>query len=578
MKKIDWQKPITVGGKKRHFKAFTIVELLIVIAIIGILATIAAVGFSRYQAEARDAQRASKTTAIAESLEKYYDKNGEYPSCTAMTSDAATVSGSTLVGINIDALTTPKAAASDTNSIECTDLTGASGESDHYAYIGDPSIACTSGQACLQFTLKYREESTGNIITINSRRHTEISTSGTPVLTGSGTGFTTLTVNWTAVPNATNYTLEQASDSNFTVNDVTTPQNGASSNISGLTYNTTYYFRVRANTTSSVGTWSNVGNISTWSLTAPVLAATANSSSQITVNWPVVAHATNYTINYSTSSSFGSFSTATSATNSTIVTGLNGGTTYYFRALTTASGYSSGWSATANATTAAGGPSGSPSISAGLVSTNVARGTAGSAGSCPAGMSMAYQVRYHSTNTPYDGSWSGWYDGTTLDIGVWQGYKYTFQSQARCVGPNAASGYNASGTASTIRGIDSPGQPGWAIATDWAAGYNYRMAYSWSCPTGTSIGPEGVISNSGGADQSTPWVDWWYVGWNAGQYDTYHNYYARYRCTTPYSEAWSPTTTTQVHAYCDAGRRSFSSYPRCDKDGGGPPANGNGNY
>jgi len=578
MTKIDWQKPITMGNKKTHTKAFTIVELLIVIAIIGILATIATVGFSRYQAEARDAQRASKTTTIAEALEKYYDNNGEYPSCSAITTDATTVSSSTLVGINVDALTTPKAAATDTNSIQCTDLTGAAGESDHYAYIGDSSTACTSGQACLQFTLKYREESTGNIIVINSRRHTEISTSGAPTLTGSGTGFTTATITWTAVPNATNYTLQRATNSNFTANLVETPQSGASSSVVGLSYNTSYYFRVKANTASSVGTWSNTSSIATWTLATPALTATTNSSSQITASWADIAHAAAYTVQYDDNWDFTSYGSASVATSNAVITGLNGGTLYYFRVQATASGYTSGWSAAATATTTAGGPSGSPTISAGLASANVARGTAGSAGSCPAGMNMAYQVRYHSTNVASDGSWSGWSDGTTLDVGVWQGNKYTFQSQARCVGPNASSGYNASGTASTIRTIDTPSAPGWAITTEWAAGYNYNMYYSWSCPSGTSIGSNGVSSNSGGASQATPWVDWWYVGWNSGQVETWHTYYAAYTCQTAYSSADSPVTATQIHAYCDPSRRSFSSYPRCDNYGQGSGNNGHGNY
>ena len=69
---------------------FTIVELLVVMVIIGILTALGVLSYSKIQASTRDYQRSSKITIIAESLEKYYDQNGEYPSCTAMASPSAT--------------------------------------------------------------------------------------------------------------------------------------------------------------------------------------------------------------------------------------------------------------------------------------------------------------------------------------------------------------------------------------------------------------------------------------------------------------------------------------------------------
>jgi len=73
-------------------KGFTLVELIIVIVVIGILTTIVALGMSLYLAEGRDAKRSSSTSAISEALEGYYDKNGEYPSCSALTANGQTVS------------------------------------------------------------------------------------------------------------------------------------------------------------------------------------------------------------------------------------------------------------------------------------------------------------------------------------------------------------------------------------------------------------------------------------------------------------------------------------------------------
>lgn len=59
--------------------AFTLVELLIVISIIGVLVTIGLVSFRNSQARARDAQRKSDLKQISSALELYYSDYGKYP-------------------------------------------------------------------------------------------------------------------------------------------------------------------------------------------------------------------------------------------------------------------------------------------------------------------------------------------------------------------------------------------------------------------------------------------------------------------------------------------------------------------
>ncbi len=60
-------------------KGFTLIEMLIVIAIIGILASIVLVGIGPVQRQARDARRVSDLRQVQNALELYFSKNTEYP-------------------------------------------------------------------------------------------------------------------------------------------------------------------------------------------------------------------------------------------------------------------------------------------------------------------------------------------------------------------------------------------------------------------------------------------------------------------------------------------------------------------
>jgi prepilin-type N-terminal cleavage/methylation domain-containing protein len=72
---------------KQRQSGFTIVELLIVIVIIGILATLVIVTFSGVQQKARDSERKTDINAIAGQLEAVYASKGYYPN-TAEVNDA----------------------------------------------------------------------------------------------------------------------------------------------------------------------------------------------------------------------------------------------------------------------------------------------------------------------------------------------------------------------------------------------------------------------------------------------------------------------------------------------------------
>lgn len=68
-------------------KGFTIVELLIVIVIIGILATLVIVTFSGIQQRARDTQRQTDINAIQSQVEAYNAQTGNYPTLQMLNDD-----------------------------------------------------------------------------------------------------------------------------------------------------------------------------------------------------------------------------------------------------------------------------------------------------------------------------------------------------------------------------------------------------------------------------------------------------------------------------------------------------------
>lgn len=69
----------TMNKNTRSVTGFTLVELLTVIAVIGILATVTIASLGGVRERARDGERITEIGMITLSLELYYDFCGEYP-------------------------------------------------------------------------------------------------------------------------------------------------------------------------------------------------------------------------------------------------------------------------------------------------------------------------------------------------------------------------------------------------------------------------------------------------------------------------------------------------------------------
>ena len=147
--------------KKQH--GFSLTELVVVIVVISILVAISSIGMNIYLKDARDNERATKTAIIVEALEKYYDKNGEYPSCNSISASNLATAAAVLDGIDEQTFMTPQSSA---NSIRCTAV--ASATNDVFNYTSTP--ATPASQAQPNYILGYWHEDKGGMVTESSRR------------------------------------------------------------------------------------------------------------------------------------------------------------------------------------------------------------------------------------------------------------------------------------------------------------------------------------------------------------------------------------------------------------------------
>jgi len=87
--------------KNTNKSAFTLLELLVVISIIGLLSTLAVVALSSSRTKARDAKRVTEVNQMVKAIELYYDKKGYYPEYTTSLRCNSSTSLTGLVAENI---------------------------------------------------------------------------------------------------------------------------------------------------------------------------------------------------------------------------------------------------------------------------------------------------------------------------------------------------------------------------------------------------------------------------------------------------------------------------------------------
>lgn len=138
-------------------RGFTIIELLIVIAIIAILAGLVLNNFQGAQAKARDTQRVTRINSVHSKLEEFYNEGGGYPASASTTTN--------FPGIDANAVKDPRGGTmTDTIVADATAMANAadptSGSGNEFKYVTYPtgcnmalSGGVYSGTACTGYRL-----------------------------------------------------------------------------------------------------------------------------------------------------------------------------------------------------------------------------------------------------------------------------------------------------------------------------------------------------------------------------------------------------------------------------------------
>jgi trimeric autotransporter adhesin len=153
------------------------------------------------------------------------------------------------------------------------------------------------------------------------------------------------TISWNALSGAISYDVDYKVNTSSTWTNLATGTTALTQNLSGLSQNTTYDYRVRANCSGATGVYTQAQftSLSTVTCNTPTGLSSSNiTSSAATVSWSVVSGATNYTVEYKLNSASTWTTAAASTTSLTVnLTGLTASSLYDWRVRTNCSGGSS---------------------------------------------------------------------------------------------------------------------------------------------------------------------------------------------------------------------------------------------
>jgi len=159
-------------------QGFTIIELVVIIAVMGILLVLGVVNLSGSQASSRDAERKTDIETIATHLETYYTSGnddsvnvGRYPSTGLPTQETLVLRDIDPQSYMAPGMTTTSLIAA-TNNIQTTAGVLPQPTINQYVYqpLQQDGTLCTTGaQQCQKFNLFYRLETDNTVYMLTSR-------------------------------------------------------------------------------------------------------------------------------------------------------------------------------------------------------------------------------------------------------------------------------------------------------------------------------------------------------------------------------------------------------------------------
>ena len=492
---------------------FTLVELLVVIGVIAIILSILALTLVGQQENNRDTTRNTKATVLSEALEKYYDKNGEYPSVPSLAGQTAASVSQKLSITDKDLLIFPGATSSTQASIASPSTTPSpkvlvyAGTAD-----GTANTQCQNDANgyCAKYQLRYQKEGTNEVVTIDSRRNpyvkNEALCSGSDCLgapskpTVVGTNLNSTTVRFTAgsatcavgsVQYQIRYNSQSASESDMPLWSSGTWSASTTLDVSKADASN-FYSQSRAQCVSGSdgGPASANSNVHSLNLTPapnPSAVAVTGSTSAIRLTWPDVPGATSYSVT-------GAGNASSCTTSGCTVSGLNASTYYSFNVFAvSSSGTSSPGTAgtTTNSPVACNAPS-NPSLSASAnSSSSVSLSWSASTGDAP----MNYYIYYGTSSSA--GTYYATTSGTSMNVtGLSTGTTYYFKMYAA----NNCSSSSWSSTVSATTSADAPATPQVSVSGGSTSTWSWPAV---SCSVGTTQYEYNYSSNLGGSQVGT---------------------------------------------------------------------------
>ncbi len=543
-------------------RGFTLIELMIVIAVIGILSTIAIVTYSTVQRNSRDTARDALATTLDNAFEQYYQKNGEYPPARNIVSDYSDNTAqavATTLGIKADNLNLP-GCPTDTNPFVSSAANAAPCKIAYEPFSTLNNYTChnaTNG-GCDGFVLTYHDES-GSVVAINSRRSSrpEGTIADAPVgmtLTMSANSDSTVVTAQSSTADCGAGSVAKYSfryrPNGGTWGNWTVFQTGSSYTYTGLTVGATYGFEVegRCDVGLTLGNVSSPSPEAVYTIpmpapTVPTVTRGTETATTVAFSWPSQLYATSYDYQYRINGGAWSSVQSTTSTSATVTSSNTAHIELQARVINPVG--TSGWSSIASGYLLPAAPTASTGT---VTSTTIAYSWT----------SVTNASRYEFQYRINGGAWSATVNdnsATTWTAGpTTQGSKIEIQVHA--VNPDGNAGAWSNITGATMSISSTPAWNAMGQTDTFPSWYHwvYNSGGAALCPAGTSIysqfqdGVPGSFWNgytawgsNGGSSQTLTY------GSTIASYSTQLQYNFNGKCVNTGSGAESATVNTGVY-------------------------------